>query len=132
VLLGNDIRFLTDFLNLEKIRRDRFEFNISVEDNVENNYVPPLLFIPFVENAVKHSNDAAKMSYIHLNFRKIDDTLHFACHNSKPLKPRKKNGFSGLGLINVRRRLKLLYDEHYSLDIQEDETTYTVQLTIKL
>ena len=132
VLLNDEIRFLTDFLNLEKIRRDRFEFDISVEDNVESYYVPPLLFIPFVENAVKHGNDAAKMSYVHMNFKKVDHTLHFTCHNSKPLKPRKKNEFSGLGLINVRRRLKLLYDEHYSLDIQEDETTYTVQLTIKL
>jgi LytS/YehU family sensor histidine kinase len=132
VTLDNDIHFLTDFLNLEKIRRDRFEFSISVENQAENQSIPPLLFIPFVENAVKHSADAINLSYIHLNFSIINNMLHFTCRNSKPLKPRKKNEYSGLGLVNIRRRLQLLYDEHYSLNIQEDESTYTVQLEIKI
>ena len=131
VLLKDDIHFLTDFLNLEKIRRDRFEFNISVEDDAENQYVPPLLFIPFVENAVKHSADAARLSYIRLTFCLKNDILYFTCKNSKPLKPRKKNEFGGLGLANIRRRLDLLYDTHYSLNLSEDESTYSVQLEIK-
>ena len=132
VLLNDDIHFLTDFLNLEKIRRDRFEFGISVENNAESEYVPPLLFIPFVENAVKHSNDAVNLSYIRLNFNVIKGMLHFTCRNSKPLKPRKKNEFSGLGLVNIKRRLELLYDENYSLNIHEDETSYTIQLAVGL
>jgi len=132
VLLNDDIRFLTDFLNLEKIRRDHFEFSIAADEHAKNQYVPPLLFIPFVENAVKHSADAAKLSYIRLYFKLTDNRLHFTCQNSKPLQPRKKNEFSGLGLANSRRRLDLLYDSHYSLNINEDESTYTVQLAINI
>jgi sensor histidine kinase YesM len=132
VLLKDDVQFLTDFLNLEKIRRDRFEFSIAVENDVENQLVPPLLFIPFVENAVKHSADAVNLSYIRLYFSIIGNMLHFTCKNSKPLKPQKKSEFSGLGMVNIRRRLELLYDNDYSLDIQEDAFSYTVQLTIKL
>ena len=132
VTLNDDIHFLTDFLNLEKIRRDRFEFGISVEDHAENLSIPPLLFIPFVENAVKHSADAVNLSYIKLHFKLTGNMLHFTCHNSKPLKPRKKNVYSGLGLANIRRRLDLLYETHYSLNRCEDETTYTVQLAIKI
>ena len=132
VLLGDDIHFLTDFLNLEKIRRDRFEFTVSVENDAESKFVPPLLFIPFVENAVKHSADAVNLSYIRLNFSITDNMLHFNCHNSKPQKPRLKNGYSGLGLANIRRRLELLYSSHYSLHIQEDEASYTVHLAINL
>ena len=131
VTLSDDVHFLTDFLNLEKIRRDRFEFSISVEDNAENLSIPPLLFIPFVENAVKHSADAVNLSYIRLHFKLSGDMLHFTCQNSKPLKPRKKNVYSGLGLVNIRRRLDLLYDRHYSLNISEDETSYAVRLEVK-
>ena len=132
VLLDDDIRFLTDFLNLEKIRRDRFEFSISIENGAENQYLPPLLFIPFVENAVKHSADAVNLSCINLKFSMINNILHFTCLNSKPLKPRKKNEYSGLGLVNIRRRLNLLYNENYSLNINDNETDYTIQLSINL
>ncbi|MCL2728190.1 MAG: histidine kinase, partial [Bacteroidales bacterium] len=132
VRLSDDIHFLTDFLNLEEIRRDRFEFKILVENNMEGLSVPPLLFIPFVENAVKHSADSANLSYIRLHFKAADNMLHFACHNSKPLNPQKKNEFSGLGLANIKRRLELLYNQNHSLMIEENDTNYTVQLSIKI
>ena len=132
VFLNADIHFLTDFLNLEKIRRDHFEFTISVENNTDGVLVPPLLFIPFVENAVKHSADAVNPSFIRLYFGINDNTLHFTCYNSKPNKPRKKNEYNGLGLVNIQRRLELLYRDSYSLNINENETDYTIKLTIKL
>ena len=132
VRLIDDIHFLTDFLNLEEIRRDNSEFTISVENDMENIFIPPLLFIPFVENAVKHSADAVNKSFIRLYFKTSDKFLHFSCHNSKPIKPKKKNEFSGIGFANIKRRLELLYNENHSLNIQEDETSYTVQLSIKI
>ncbi|GHT38187.1 hypothetical protein FACS189435_4450 [Bacteroidia bacterium] len=55
IRLGDDMRFLADYLNLEKLRRDNFEFSITAGDGVEEIPLPPLLFIPFVENAVKHN-----------------------------------------------------------------------------
>jgi sensor histidine kinase YesM len=131
VRLSDDIHFLTDFLNLENIRRDRFEFTISADDETKAKSVPPLLFIPFVENAVKHSADAVNLSYIRLNFSATGDTLHFTCLNSKPLNPRRKNEFSGIGLANIKRRLELLYDGNYALHISEDETSYKVELKIE-
>ncbi|MFA6274023.1 MAG: histidine kinase, partial [Candidatus Paceibacterota bacterium] len=68
VLLTSDIHFLEDFLNLERVRRDNFDFMISKEGNVSGVQIPPLLFISFVENAVKHNNDSAKSSYVNLFF----------------------------------------------------------------
>lgn len=55
VSLASDIRFLNDYLNLEKIRRDNFQFTLRQEGEVDSIWIQPLLFIPFVENAVKHS-----------------------------------------------------------------------------
>jgi sensor histidine kinase YesM len=131
VLLTSDIRFLEDFLNLEKIRRDNFDFVISKEGDLAGVQIPPLLFISFVENAVKHNNDATKPSYVNLFFNVRNNELFFKCINSKPeLKAVNKPG--GLGLANIRRRLELLFSTSYMLEIKDDPETYSVTLTIKL
>jgi Putative regulator of cell autolysis len=132
IFLNTDIHFLTDYLNLEKIRRDNFEFTISTKGEISNQLISPLLFIPFVENAVKYSLDSETKSYIYLSFEIEKNILYFVCINSKPTKrivPRKE---SGLGLNNVRRRLELLYDEKFSLDVKEDDSTYQVNLCLIL
>lgn len=130
VSLKADITFLSDFLDLEKVRRDHFEYSVSIEGSMDDVEVPPLLFIPFVENAVKHNLDTNK-SYVHLKFRMEDDRLLFECENSKPAKPVKRDA-GGLGLANIKRRLDLLFENNYVLDVLETETTYTVNLELKL
>lgn len=131
VLLTSDIHFLEDFLNLEKLRRDSFDFLVSKEGDLSGVQIPPLLFISFVENAVKHNNDTAKSSYVNLYFDVRNDELFFTCINSKPvLKPGNHTG--GLGLANVKRRLELLFPATHSLHIEDDTERYCVTLTIKL
>lgn len=131
VLLTSDIHFLEDFLNLEKIRRDNFDFLISKEGDLNGVLIPPLLFISFVENAVKHNNDASKLSYVHLFFEMKNGELIFKCINSKPLQ---KNVFpnGGLGLSNIKRRLELLFPSIHTLEIDENGETYVVNLKMKL
>lgn len=68
VFLTADIQFLTSFLELEKVRRDHFEYTIFQEGNMENICIPPLLFIPFVENAVKHNLDSRQFILCSLVF----------------------------------------------------------------
>ncbi|WP_127132415.1 sensor histidine kinase [Pseudoflavitalea rhizosphaerae] len=131
VLLTSDIHFLEDFLNLEKVRRDSFDFLISKEGDLSGVQVPPLLFISFVENAVKHNSDATKLSYVNLYFDVRNDELYFKCINSKPmLKP--VNNAGGLGLANIKRRLELLFPATHSLNIENDMESYCVTLTLKL
>lgn len=133
VCLADDIRFLNDYLNMEKIRRDNFDFIISTEGETERITVPPLLFIPFVENAVKHNNDNRILSYVHLYFKvKEEGELIFICINSKPADRKEKTGDGGIGLANIRRRLQLLYEADHSLKINETDITYTVDLRLKL
>lgn len=131
VLLTSDIHFLEDFLNLEKIRRDNFSFLISKEGGLSGVQIPPLLFISFVENAVKHNNDSAKSSYVNLFFDAKDDELIFRCVNSKPLQKAVSQS-GGLGLSNIKRRLELLFPQNHSLKITDNEETFTVYLSIKL
>ncbi|NLR63429.1 histidine kinase [Chitinophaga varians] len=131
VLLTSDIRFLEDFLNLEKVRRDSFDFLISKEGSLSGVQIPPLLFISFVENAVKHNNDVTKPSYVNLYFDVRNDELFFKCVNSKPAL-KSANNTGGLGLTNIKRRLELLFPATHSLLIEDDPERYCVTLTIKL
>ena len=130
VSLNADIQFLTSFLELEKVRRDHFEYLVSKEGDMNHVCVPPLLFIPFVENAVKHNPDSDNLSYVHIYFTLHDHELSFRCENSKPSVPVKREG--GIGLANVRRRLELLYGSGYTLEIKDLATTYSVNLRLSL
>lgn len=133
IQLSADIHFLNDFLNLEKIRRDDFSFQISKEGNVNEVWLPPLLFIPFVENAVKHNTDGEQSSFVHLSFKVSDNRLSFQCINSKPATDEAKEHLTGgLGLKNIRRRLELLFPGYHSLEIIEDKQSYTIKLQLTL
>lgn len=132
VLLTSDIHFLEDFLNLEKVRRDNFDFVISKEGNLSGIQVPPLLFISFVENAVKHNNDSSKSSYINIYFTVFNDELFFKCENSKPEKKAVNSESRGLGLANIKRRLELLFPNSHDLKIEGSQNKFCVTLNIKL
>ena len=130
VLLGADIRFLHHFLSLEKIRRDFFEFTINEEGTERPQMVPPLLFIPFVENAIKHNIQSEAGAYVKLGFVLKAAELIFTCTNPKGIKAPAEPG--GLGLPNVKRRLELLFPGRHTLNIHDNPDIYTVNLTLHL
>lgn len=132
VLLTSDIHFLEDFLNLEKVRRDKFDFMLSKEGDISGVLIPPLLFISFVENAVKHNNDSTKLCYVNLFFEVRNNKLFFKCVNSKPILKAVNTSSGGLGLVNIKRRLELLFPMSHYLKIEENTETYSVTLNIKL
>jgi LytS/YehU family sensor histidine kinase len=132
VLLTADIHFLEDFLNLEKIRRDQFECIVSKQGELTGIQVAPLLFITFVENAIKHNIDLENKSYVHLYFNVYNNVLHFKCVNSKPRLITTRKDVGGLGLANVKRRLELIYPERHMLQIDDNIDIYSVSLTIQL
>ena len=132
VSLASDIRFLNDYLNLEKIRRDNFQFTMEEHGETDSIWVQPLLFIPFVENAVKHSFDSEHPSYVHVSFKVDNDRLEFRCENSTPEVAVSKGKVGGIGLVNIQRRLGLLYPGRYELKQIENENKYTVILSITL
>lgn len=132
VLLTADIHFLEDLLNLEKIRRDNFEFFVAKQGELSGIQIAPLLLITFVENAIKHNMDAEKQSYVNLYFDVQNDKLHFKCINSKPRIVVTKRRSGGLGLANVKRRLELIYPAKHTLQTEDNTDTYSVNLTIRL
>lgn len=131
VLLKNEIVFLSDYLELEKTRRDYFTYSISCEGKIDDLQIAPLLFITFVENAVKHNQDSQAASYVNIVFKVHKEKLIFICENSIPQKIH-NNKVGGIGLVNINRRLNLLYKGNYSLDQNKTETSYIIKLELKL
>ena len=82
---------------------------------VSDKNIPPLLLITFVENAFKHGVSYQQDSFIELKAAVENDRLIFSCRNSKAVTPNEEKG--GVGLTNVRKRLDLLFNEDYSLDL---------------
>ncbi|MBO7433579.1 MAG: histidine kinase, partial [Salinivirgaceae bacterium] len=132
VNLLSDIQFLRDFLDLEKVRRSSFRFSIDTSGIAPDIEVPPLLFIPFVENAVKHNSDGENESWVNISFSLSDGLLTFVCQNSKPPVAPVPSKASGIGLKNISRRLELLYGNRHTLSITDENSIFTVRLTIAL
>lgn len=136
VQLSSEIQFLNDFMELEKIRRDDFSFSLTVhnasggDELPQGLSLPPNMFIVFVENAIKYSIDLDNPSYVRANFTLSGDKLYFTCINSKAKEPFKIAGSGGLGLMNVKRRLELLYGTDFTLNIRDDKYEYEVNLTL--
>ena len=138
VLLMSEIQFLKDFIELEKIRRDEFTFELSIENKTQNEdlvsqlVLPPNLFITFIENAIKHSVDLENPSEVKILFQLYDTKLIFISSNTKPSEPIENCQKGGLGLANVKRRLELLYDKGFNLKIEDSEKNYTATLTLPI
>ncbi len=130
ILLSKDIAFIHNVLELEKIRKNDFTYEIHTEGNIDNLNLPPFLFIPFVENAIKHGASTVGHSYLTLYFRVSDRQLHFTSENSKPLV--KTNSIGGLGLKNIKRRLELLYPGNHTLEIIDTKDKYFANLIIPI
>lgn len=124
VMLSEEVEFLRNYLLLEQSRKDPFQFEIQFES--PDIQIPTLLFIPFVENASKHSSGNRD---IRISFSIENSNLIFVCSNLCSDKPSEKKS-GGLGIDNTRRRLQLLYGDDFNLSITRKSDRYTVVLTI--
>jgi hypothetical protein len=131
VPLTREFGFIRNYITLMRLRyTDKVQISIDLPEQSPDLMIPPLMLITFIENAFKHGVSYQHDSFIEVKAEVQGDTLHFSCRNSKAEKPNEEKG--GVGLANVKQRLKLLYDNDYSLKIQDDSDIYSVQLTIPL
>ena len=132
VPLRQEIIFLDNYIQLMRIRvADQVDISVDIPQIMPEREIPPLMFITFVENAFKHGVSYKQHSFINIKIELTEDNhLHFCCSNSKVLQGEDLHG--GVGLQNVKRRLELIYGKDYTLDIKDEEKTYTVNLTLPL
>ena len=132
--LSREVQFLRNYVQLMSMRYNAGNVSISLDtpDVLPDSMLPPLLLVIFVENAFKHGISYRTKSFVEISLQPHADRLLFSCRNSRPEIKHDENMKGGVGLSNVRRRLDLLFPNDYTLDIKEEEDTYTVKLEIPL
>jgi two-component system, LytTR family, sensor kinase len=128
-----EIDYVKNFINLEKIRYGhRLDVQICGVNDVRGVQVPPLLFLPLVENAFKHGvSNAVEDSWVHIDISLKKRVLVFKIENSLCHEKVKTNGFgNGLGLDNLRKRLEILYPNSFELKILKDDDTHLAVLKL--
>ncbi len=138
VPLRKEINYLQNYLDLERLRqREGIDITLIVEGSVVDQQIAPLLLIPFLENSFKHGiNAAIRGGFVHAHLQVETRAVRFTLENTKgnvlPRSPDSARPSGGIGLVNVRRRLELLYPDRHSLDITETPSTYSVHLDLQL
>lgn len=136
VVLEKEIDHINNFIELQKLRfsdDDIIKVEIKVVGEIEKYCVPPMLLIPFVENAFKHGFSVKNGAFITIDIMVYDNYLNFKVYNTIPEKKREqKVQGSAIGIDNVRKRLDLLFNDNYTLTINSSEEHYEIYLKIPL
>ena len=136
VPLSKEVNYIQNYLDLEALRQGKdVEINFEVYGNVGNQMIAPLMFIPFLENSFKHGlNHHINQGYVDIRLDVETADVRLRIENSKPdsvpLPEHPRSG--GIGLVNVRRRLNILYPEQYELNIENEPNSYAVDLKLNL
>ncbi len=136
--LSDEISFLENYLELMRQRypagRVAVTWDFPKSDKSSGITLPPLLFLSFIENAFKHGVSYREPSFISVNIEINGESLRFGCMNSLPesTAARMRDESSGIGLANVKERLRLLYGDRATLCISEEHSKYIVSLTIPI
>lgn len=130
VSLKKEVSFLKNYLNLEKMRRSNLSINWEESGSVPKIKITPFLFLPLVENAIKHSISLEeKASDIDVNWLFEDETLTLKVSNTIGNGSNGKEG--GFGISNLKKRLNLLYPNNYKLDMGSSNGTFNATLQIQ-
>lgn len=133
VPVDNELEFLNSYLELEKIRIPQIEIEFDVKLKSGDLKVPPMLFLPLVENAFKHGiNKSASDNFVKLKLFVENNQIIFTVEN-RFLKNEEPAKHSGIGLDNLRKRLNLLYPNRYSLsNTITNQNSYFAELKIPI
>lgn len=130
ITIKEEIDILQKYAELEKLRLDEsydLKFILNLED--ENFQIAPLIAMPLVENAIKHSVNPDGKSFAHISITQAGNKITFETENSNY--PRKaKSNAGGLGLATFKKRLDLLYTSRYTYETGVEGDIYRAKLEI--
>lgn len=130
-MLSKEIEFLNSYIDLMKLRiTDDIDLKVNFPKNVPEVEIHPFFFISLVENAFKFGISYREKSFIHILLECNENNIHFNIKNSINALKNENSESSGIGLSNTRKRLDLLYESNYELNIIQKETEFEVDLII--
>lgn len=132
ISLEKELSLIQDYIALEKMRYDeRLQLSFKQKGDIATIMIPPLILLPFVENAFKHGVSETRFEAQILIVLEVDaGKLLFKIENTYD--PEVETSEEGIGLQNIKRQLELQFEDHYQLEIDQKEDVFSVQLLIQL
>lgn len=135
VKLSEEIEYLSSYINLEKERIGQrctltYKYPKQVE-SLASYQIVPLLLLPLIENAFKHSSSNARNCFVSIHISVENNVLVLDTLNSVPVsKPELVS--TGVGIPNTQKRLEAFYPGQYTLEMEEADNQYKTRLTLHL
>ncbi len=129
--LHKEFDFTLKYIELMQQRlSSKVKLNIDISPKIPEGQIPPLLFIPFIENAFKHGISYRENSFISIQLKADNNKIVFECTNSIPSSNEQKGNKGGVGITNIQKRLDLIYGTTFNFDIRKTDKEYHVQLIV--
>lgn len=133
ITLAKEMSYIEKYIELQRIRTTNPNYvKYEVKGSVDSLLIEPMLFIPFIENAFKHSENKKLDNAIKIHFVIEKDEIKFECENVYSADVQMKPEHSGLGNELIQRRLILLYPNKHTFDVANKNGVYKVNLLLSL
>lgn len=134
ISVEKEMAYLNDYVKLQRMRKgENYQITFNQSENVKNFLIEPLLLIPFVENSFKHlSHFEKEKNQVQIDVSRESNYMNLKVANTITSDRINEKNDGGIGLINVKRRLELLYPQKHTLEIFEDKDWYKINLKIEI
>ena len=131
ISLTEEVDFLQQYISLMQLRlTDKTTVRVDFPKEVPQLTIAPLLFISLVENAFKHGVSATEATELSFSLRVEENKVLFRSENT--IIPKQESLYSsGIGIHNLKKRLRLLYPAKHQYTVEERDGKYIAQLTIE-
>lgn len=132
ILLSKEIEYMNKYIELQKIRTSNNSYvNFEVTGKVNGQLMAPMVFIPFIENAFKHTTNKKVANAIEIKINTTATSTQMVCSNKFDPTRKLQQENHGLGNELIKRRLQLLYPDKHVLEVSNNQQLYRVALTIE-
>jgi hypothetical protein len=134
VPIEKEISYIKSYVDMQQLKtEERQNIKVSFKVNDSSIKIPPLLLIPFIENSFKHCNITnTETEWINIYLIATKNNIKFNIENSISTTKISKDKTGGIGLVNVKRRLELIYPDNHLLNIDILPNKYSVSLNINI
>ncbi len=132
--LAQEVEFLEKYLQIQEVRfAGRLKVDMQIPDELRKAQIPSLILQPLVENAIKHGIAQRVVGgEVRVAAARTEGLLHLSVYNDGPLLDRDGSAVKdGIGLSNLRTRLRLLYGSDCNLRLENYGIT-GVQVSLAL
>ena len=133
VSIEKEWEYILNFIDFQNLKsKDDININLDFTNDSAGALISPMIFIPFIENAFKHSHvDSLAEAWVNISLNNKKEEIIFQVDNSIPSKKHNQDELGGIGLENAKRRLELIYSDNYDLIINDKKNSYSVILRIR-